>query len=45
MQRFSTVFPACGSSNSAIELTCDDLFNISNAADWVDICKIPEINP
>lgn len=42
MQRFSTVFPACGSSNSAIELDCDGLFKISNAKEWVDICKIVE---
>ena len=44
LQRFSTVFPACGSANSAIELTCEELFNISKAKDWIDICKIPEIN-
>ena len=31
MKRFDTVFPACGSSNSAIELTCDELFEYSNA--------------
>lgn len=42
MQRFETVFPACGSSNSAIELTCDELIRYSQAADWVDVCKIPE---
>ncbi len=45
LQRFATVFPACGSANSAIELTCDELFNIAKAQEWVDICKIPEINP
>ena len=39
LQRFSTVFPACGSSNSAIELTPDELFLLSNAQQWVDICK------
>lgn len=43
VQRFDTVFPACGSANSAIELTCDELFNIANARDWVDVCKIPEM--
>lgn len=43
LQRFATVFPACGSANSAIELTCDELFNIAKALEWVDICKIPEI--
>ncbi len=39
MQRFETVFPACGSSNSAIELTCEELFHISNCKEWVDVCK------
>ena len=39
MKRFDTVFPACGSSNSAIELTCDELFEYSNAIKWIDICK------
>ena len=42
LQRFDTVFPACGSSNSAIELTCDDLFKISKALEWVDVCDIIE---
>ena len=40
MKRFSTVFPACGSANSAIELSCDDLFRYSGAIDWIDVCKI-----
>ena len=39
MQRFETIFPACGSSNSAIELDCDTLFQYSRAKDWVDVCK------
>ena len=39
MKRFDTVFPACGSSNSAIELTCDELFKYSNAKEWIDVCK------
>lgn len=42
MQRFDTVFPACGSSNSAIELTCQELFQYSKAQKWIDVCKIPE---
>ncbi len=42
MQRFETVFPACGSSNSAIEFTCDELMQYSKAIDWIDVCKIPE---
>lgn len=39
LKRFDTVFPACGSDNSAIELSCDELFRCSNAMDWVDVCK------
>lgn len=42
IDRFETVFPACGSSNSAIELTPEELFKYSNAADKVDVCKIIE---
>lgn len=42
MKRFETVFPACGSSNSAIEFNCDDLYKYSKAIGWVDVCKIPE---
>ena len=39
MKRFSTVFPAAGSSNSAIELTCEALEKYSNCQAWVDVCK------
>ena len=40
MQRFETVFPAAGSSNSAIELTCGELEKYSsNFVEWVDVCK------
>lgn len=39
LKRFSTVFPACGSINSAIELTCDELFEYSGAKGWVDVGK------
>ena len=39
LKRFSTVFPACGSANSAIELTPEELMEYSHAADWVDVCK------
>ena len=42
MKRFATVFPACGSSNSAIEMTMVDLEQHSGYSDWVDVCKIPE---
>ncbi len=39
LRRFDTVFPAAGSSNSAIELTCDELFRVSKACCWVDVCR------
>lgn len=39
LKRFETVFPAAGSSNSAIELTCEELERYSNCKEWVDICK------
>lgn len=39
LKRFDTVFPACGSSNSAIELTIPELEEYSGYAGWVDVCK------
>ena len=39
LRRFDTVFPAAGSSNSAVSLTPDELFSASRAADWVDVCS------
>ena len=39
LKRFSTVFPACGSSNSAIELTIPELERYSGFSAWVDVCK------
>lgn len=39
LQRFTTVFPACGSSNSAIELTIEELYKYGHARGWVDVCK------
>lgn len=40
LKRFNTVFPAAGSSNSAIELTPDELEKYcSNFTAWVDVCK------
>ena len=39
LKRFNTVFPACGSSNSAIELTCEELNEYSLNKKWVDVCK------
>lgn len=39
MKRFETVFPAAGSSNSAIELTIPEMEKYSGFTDWVDVCK------
>ena len=42
LKRFDTVFPACGSANSAIELTIPELERTSGHAAWVNVCKLPE---
>ncbi len=42
LRRFETVYPAAGGSNTAIELTLDELSEYSGALKWIDICKIPE---
>ncbi|MEC1772982.1 YbaK/EbsC family protein [Schinkia azotoformans] len=39
LKRFETVFPACGSTNSAIELTMEEIVQYSYAKEWVDVCK------
>ncbi|MGI6174049.1 MAG: YbaK/EbsC family protein [Christensenellales bacterium] len=39
LKRFDIVYPACGSANSAIPLSCDELFASSKALGWVDVCK------
>ena len=40
LKRFETVFPAAGSDNSAVEMTCDELERYaSNFVEWVDVCK------
>lgn len=39
LRRFDTVFPACGSSNSAIELTIPELEDVSRSAGWIDVAK------
>lgn len=39
LKRFATVFPAAGSSNSAIELTCNELEDYSHSKAWIDVCK------
>lgn len=40
LKRFNTVFPACGSSNSAIELSLQELEEYSGFIKWIDVCKI-----
>ncbi len=39
IRRFETIFPACGSSNSAIELTIPEVEKYSGYIGWVDVCK------
>lgn len=39
MKRFDTVFPACGSSNSAVELSCDEIEEYAKPIEWVDVCR------
>ena len=39
LRRFATVFPACGSSNSAIELTIPELMAYADTDAWIDVCK------
>ena len=42
LKRFETVFPACGSSNSAIELSIPELEQFSGFTAWVDVCRLPQ---
>lgn len=42
IRRFETVFPAAGSSNSAVELSPEELYQISRSTSWIDVCKIKE---
>ena len=39
LRRFQTVYPAAGSSNSAIEVTMDELEKYSGSSKWIDVCK------
>lgn len=39
LKRFDTVYPACGSSNSAVRLELEELENLSKSEAWVDVCK------
>ena len=40
MKRFETMLPACGTANSAIELTLEELEKASNYIEWIDVCQI-----
>ena len=39
MKRFDTVFPAAGSGNSAVEMTCGELEKTARSNEWIDVCK------
>ena len=39
LKRFEFVYPACGSSNSAIKLTISELEKYANADSWIDVSK------
>lgn len=39
LKRFERVYPACGSSNSAVDLTLNELERASNYKKWIDVCK------
>ena len=42
LKRFDKVYPACGSANSAVELTPEELETLSGGREWIDVCRIPE---
>ena len=44
LKRFETVFPACGSSNSAIELTIPEMEKYAGEEGWVDVCKVVDLS-
>lgn len=39
LKRFKTIYPAGGSSNSCVELNCEELFQVSKSVKWLDVCK------
>lgn len=39
LRRFETIYPAAGTSNSAVKLTCEELETVSKCCGWVDVCK------
>jgi len=42
LRRYNSIFPACGSASSMIELTIPEIEQYSNCANWIDVCKIVE---
>ena len=42
LKRFDKVYPACGSGSSAVELTVEELEDLSGSKGWVDVCKLPQ---
>jgi len=40
LKRFETVYPAAGSSNSAIQMTMEELEKYSGSRMWIDVCKV-----
>ena len=43
LKRFETVFPACGSANSAVRLSPAELEACTQPCTWVDVCKLPQV--
>lgn len=39
LKQLESVYPACGSSNSCIKMSVEELEKITNPIDWVDVCK------
>jgi prolyl-tRNA editing enzyme YbaK/EbsC (Cys-tRNA(Pro) deacylase) len=40
LKRFDTVYPACGSSNSAAGFTPEELAKYSRSSEWADVCRV-----
>jgi len=40
LKRFDKVYPACGSASSAVELTIEELEDLSGSKGWIDVCKV-----
>lgn len=42
LKRFDTIYPAGGSANSCVALSCEELFSLSKSVRWIDVCKSRE---